>query len=35
MTVQWYRVKRTYQKPQGGFLAIGLGRVTAVGRRSL
>jgi hypothetical protein len=23
MTVQWYRVKRTYAKPQGGFLAIG------------
>ena len=23
MRVQWYRVKRTYDKPQGGFLAIG------------
>ena len=23
MTVQWYRVKKTYAKPQGGFLAIG------------
>ena len=23
MTVHWYRVKKTYAKPQGGFLAIG------------
>ena len=23
MRVQWYRVKKTYEKPQGGFLAIG------------
>ena len=23
MTVQWYRIKRTYEKPHGGFLAIG------------
>ena len=23
MTVHWYRVKKTYEKPQGGFLAIG------------
>ncbi len=23
MTVQWYRVNKTYEKPQGGFLAIG------------
>ncbi len=23
MTVRWYRIKRTYDKPQGGFLAIG------------
>jgi len=23
MRVQWYRVKRTYEKPQGGFLAVG------------
>jgi len=23
MTVQWYRVKKTDEKPQGGFLAIG------------
>jgi len=23
MTVQWYRVKKTYKKPHGGFLAIG------------
>ena len=23
MTVRWYRVKKTYEKPQGGFLAIG------------
>jgi hypothetical protein len=23
MTVQWYRIKSTYDKPQGGFLAIG------------
>ena len=23
MTVQWYRIKRTYDKPRGGFLAIG------------
>jgi hypothetical protein len=23
MTVQWYRVKKTYEKPHGGFLAIG------------
>jgi hypothetical protein len=23
MRVQWYRVEKTYEKPQGGFLAIG------------
>jgi len=23
MTVQWYRLKKTYEKPHGGFLAIG------------
>jgi len=23
MRVQWFRVKKTYEKPQGGFLAIG------------
>jgi len=23
MRVQWYRVKKTYEKPHGGFLAIG------------
>ena len=23
MRVQWYRLKKTYEKPQGGFLAIG------------
>jgi hypothetical protein len=23
MRVQWYRVKKTYEKPPGGFLAIG------------
>ena len=23
MTVQWYRVRKTYKKPHGGFLAIG------------
>ena len=23
MRVLWYRVKKTYDKPQGGFLAIG------------
>lgn len=23
MKVQWYRIKKTYEKPQGGFLAIG------------
>jgi len=23
MRVRWYRVKKTYEKPQGGFLAIG------------
>jgi hypothetical protein len=23
MTVQWYRIKRTYDKPHGGFLPIG------------
>ena len=23
MRVQWYRIKRTYEKPHGGFLAIG------------
>jgi len=23
MTVQWYRVKKTYEKRHGGFLAIG------------
>ena len=24
MRVQWYRVKKGYERPQGGFLAIGL-----------
>src|SRR5689334_9638436 len=24
MRVQWYQLKRTYRKPQGGFLAIGV-----------
>jgi hypothetical protein len=23
MRVQWYRIKKTYEKPHGGFLAIG------------
>ena len=23
MRLQWYRIKKTYEKPQGGFLAIG------------
>ena len=23
MRVQWYRIKKTYKKPHGGFLAIG------------
>ena len=23
MRVQWYRIKQTYEKPQGGFLSIG------------
>jgi len=23
MTVRWYRLKRTYERPHGGFLAIG------------
>jgi len=23
MKVEWYGVKKTYEKPQGGFLAIG------------
>jgi hypothetical protein len=23
MTVQWYRVNKSYEKPHGGFLAIG------------
>jgi hypothetical protein len=23
MKVQWYRIKKTYEKPQAGFLAIG------------
>jgi len=23
MRVEWYRVKKTYEKPHGGFLAIG------------
>ena len=33
MRVQWYRVKKTYEKPQGGFLAIGPSYPNAVGRR--
>jgi len=33
MRVQWYRVKKTYEKPQGGFLAIGPRYPNAVGRR--
>ena len=23
MRVQWFRIKKTYEEPQGGFLAIG------------
>jgi hypothetical protein len=23
VTVKWYRIRKTYQKPDGGFLAIG------------
>ena len=28
MRVHWYRIKKTYEKPRGGFLAIGPGAFT-------